>query len=167
MFYQVSFARGIGSSGDRVFVGSSSGVVLVIDYVGNNTFKYVDSIGHHKSSIQAVHASGSHVVVGDEEGKISSFNTASLALEASFTVSSNQVITALISKGDAVIAGLSTGTVKIFKISSSNLAVEIDAHSRAIYGMDIHPEQNIFVTCGLDTNVNVFTLPVFDGKSGE
>jgi hypothetical protein len=47
------------------------------------------------------------------------------------------------------------------------MAAEIAAHSREIYAMDLHPEQDYFVSAGKDSILNVFSLPVFDGGKGQ
>lgn len=69
---------------------------------------------------------------------------------------------------DIVAAGFSTGHLRIFRTRTSELVVEVAAHSRCVNAVDIHAYQPLVVSVGEDTFVNIWSLPDFESKgSGE
>ena len=52
----------------------------------------------------------------------------------------------------------------MYSIEDRCVRVRVHAHAKSVYGITIHPEQEIFATAGEDTIVNIFSLPTFHGK---
>ena len=68
-------------------------------------------------------------------------------------------------KGDMVVAGYTTGHIRIFSRKRDMLAVEVAGHCRPVSALAMHPSQDQFVSVGEDTYINVWTLPDFESKS--
>ena len=69
--------------------------------------------------------------------------------------------------GDVIIAAYSTGHIRLFRSSIREMAIELTAHARIINSIKIHPTLNMFVSCGDDQFLNVWSLPDFQSVSSK
>eukprot|EP00003_Mantamonas_plastica_P031184 TRINITY_DN799_c0_g1_i1.p1 TRINITY_DN799_c0_g1~~TRINITY_DN799_c0_g1_i1.p1 ORF type:complete len:365 (-),score=99.48 TRINITY_DN799_c0_g1_i1:1479-2573(-) len=68
-------------------------------------------------------------------------------------------------RGDNVIAGYTSGHIRVFSIKQQRMIVEIAAHARAVSALSMHPSESQFATVGEDTAVFVWTLPDEQGEN--
>ena len=58
-----------------------------------------------------------------------------------------------------LIGAFISGHIRVYKLSSCELFLEISAHARCITGLALHPSLDFFASCGEDGSVNIYTLP--------
>lgn len=68
--------------------------------------------------------------------------------------------TSLAVRKDLIVCARLSGVVQIFGRRDLALKAEIEAHSRWITAMDIHPTRDVIVTAAEDCTLNVWQLPL-------
>jgi WD40 repeat protein len=172
-----SFFRGIGFSGSHTYVGTSQGQLISFtsaQSTGAKTTSFdcsdlkldaVLPLSGANSPVSAVAASSSVVAYGFDSGSII-FLDPNKGHSVMFKNSTSlSPCTSMIAKNDVVIAGFSTGHIRIFRCNICELAVEIRAHARPVSGLAFSPRSAYFASCGEDQIVNVWDLPDFSSRA--
>ncbi len=173
-FYSVStiynddivFLRGIASPQQLLAVGSSVGDVLVFEvpsFVGGE-LKLLHQLDSTPCPVTALASSSKYLVSANESGELVGFNS-NEAFSRSFRFSSDGYCTSLLVHNETVIAGFASGHIRLFRANIGELTIEITAHSRPVYGLAMHPQQMLFVSCSEDQCVHFWTLPSFETRS--
>eukprot|EP00455_Lapot_gusevi_P043654 TRINITY_DN533_c0_g1_i10.p1 TRINITY_DN533_c0_g1~~TRINITY_DN533_c0_g1_i10.p1 ORF type:complete len:279 (+),score=51.99 TRINITY_DN533_c0_g1_i10:156-992(+) len=156
--------KGVSSDGDsRIFIGTSHGNVLVLT-VTPDALVMTQTVCEQKTNISDVAANTQTVAVADMDGHIILLDPSNLQVTHIFPASIPDPCLTVSLVGQYLLAGYLSGKIRIFDISNPHLKVEIDAHSRPIYALHVHPHKPVFATGGEDTVVNVWSLPDADGK---
>lgn len=155
------YMHGISSSQDSISVGVSTGHVLVIEYNSNRQEFYErQKLATTSCSISALAESRSHLVCCNGDGDVFVFYSADQYRLLGKYQGSGVAITSVCIKDDIIVAGYMTGHIRMFRADTVDLAMEVTAHTRMITGIDIHPTDNVFVTCSEDHFVQIWTLPI-------
>ena len=83
---------------------------------------------------------------------------------AVFTEGQGFPCTCVAVSGDVIVAGFSTGTLRIYRLSALELHMEVAAHSRCITALSVHPSATMMATVSEDTFLHIWPLPSFDSK---
>lgn len=189
------FVRGIASCGDsQIAVGCSSGMLFVLNVPRDGDGEGI-SIAHklntvatglnnspNDSAIMAVAGSDSMLVCANEFGDIFGFDNSTGAWKASFTLALDEIaatsgapeslasglITCLCTRTGTIVAGYTTGHMRVFRALSGSvaeLAIEVSAHFRSVSGITLNPASPRFATCGEDQFVHVWEFPDFTSRS--
>jgi hypothetical protein len=75
-------------------------------------------------------------------------------------------VAALGARGDAVIVADVSGVVSFVGLTSQRVFCEMQAHSRYLSAMDVHPTRDAFATCAEDGTLAVWGMPS-EGGAGE
>lgn len=162
--------------GTQLFVASVNGVVIVVDVsTGKPSAKLkapqggVNAIDLSPDSSLLAQASGHDIagVQGDLEhgevvlssvAKIASGATAA-AVEKTFRCDPGAAMTVAFSPdGTLVAAGLSTGTLKIWKVASGNEVFTIAAHQGAIQSVAFSPDGRRLASGSLDRTIKIWEV---------
>ena len=186
-FSLVNHARGVCSacSADArafVCVGTARGSVLVVEYDGA---RFADAaeldVGHDAPLADLASEVDSHrgaappgaaapkpfLASGDEAGQVVVWNARSAdRFEPSFSVRVGAPVAALGARGDAVIVADVSGVVSFVGLTSQRVFCEMQAHSRYLSAMDVHPTRDTFATCAEDGTLAVWGMPS-EGGAGE
>jgi WD40 repeat protein len=168
--------RGVDAAGGFIYVGSSNGACYVIssDDSEDKGMKLQNKIQCEQYPISSVASSGSLLAIGDENGNVHCFDPA-CAYEKCFEHKGcGFSCTSVVTSGNAVIAGFSSGHIRVFQVFSSflntheknELVFEIAAHIRSITGLSMHPYRNMIVSCSEDQYIQVWAIPNFLNSQG-
>ncbi|KAK9810540.1 hypothetical protein WJX72_012395 [[Myrmecia] bisecta] len=61
-------------------------------------------------------------------------------------------------RGEYVFAAFMDGAVRVHSLADAKLRIELQAHSRYLSAMDVHPSKDIIVTAAEDCTVNVWSI---------
>ena len=118
---------------------------------------------HRAAAIWCTAASAKYLLAGDEHGSIHAYAVTgafeflwSLPLQlGALTV---DPVTCLAVRDETVVAGFTSGHIRVYRANLGELAVEISAHVRPITGLSIHPRECLFCTCSEDQYLSVRLL---------
>ena len=88
-----------------------------------------------------------------------------LSLRHYISVGLDAPVAAVAVRGDNILAALVTGVVCFVSISSQKIWQEVQAHSRYLTAIDVHPSKDLFVTAAEDSTIAVWTLPEAGAKA--
>jgi WD40 repeat protein len=165
------FLRGVASTGRDLVVGGSNGNVLVFDCSSGTKggdFPLVHTLETNKYPIQAIAASSiSHLVaVGDDYGNIFVYNSNEAFAQCSVFHGTGAPCTSLaVAEEGVIVAGYSTGHIRLFRTDVNELAAEISAHTRAVTGLAYQDNTQLLASCSGDSRVYVWSIPTFKSKS--
>jgi WD40 repeat protein len=155
------YMNGISSSSNNVSIGSSTGHILIIEYnKGRKEFHEKQKLFTINNPITALAQSNIYLVCANGDGDVFVFDSTDEYKLLGQYKGSGFTCTCLGIKGDIIIAGYITGHIKLFNANDIEVFIEITAHIRMITGMDVHPNENIFITCSEDHYVQVWALPI-------
>jgi len=155
------YMQGISSSADSISVGVSTGHVIIIEYNANRKEFYErQKLLTTSCAITACAESKSHLACCNGDGDVFVFYSADQYRLLGQAKGSGNAITSVCIKGDIIVAGYMSGHIKLFRADVVELAMEVAAHIRMITGIDIHPTEDLFVTCSEDQFVQVWSLPL-------
>ena len=149
-----------------ICVGSSVGNVLVLSAPSPNgeNIELQHNLDISKTPITAIAASDNHLVCGNESGEVFCFSVLD-AFEILCKFPGDQFpCTSLCTRDDTIIASYTTGHIRIFRASISELAIEVTAHSRSITAMAIDPYLNIIASVSEDQFLHVWQFPTFNSR---
>jgi len=163
---QFHFMRGLTSfpctslRSDVVAVGTSIGTIDVLREDGELACKIVTGM---ESPISALASSSRFIACGNDQGSVFAYST-EMNEKGSFVSvmclpGLGEPVTAICCRDTAVIAGFTTGHIRLYWAHLGSLALEITAHVRGITGLSLHHNNNYIASCSDDTFVNVWTLP--------
>lgn len=165
--------KGVCTDGeDSILVGSGDGTITVLKVAGDTlTITKAFSSSEHTSAINCLcldPVSG-QLISGDDTGKLVFWQG---SVGGGFTVlraikGEGFPCNSLQAGHGFLVAAFSTGAVHLHSLSKPGTAaassplkrIEINAHSRSVSAVDIHPKQRMFATCGEDSFVTVWSLP--------
>lgn len=159
----IHYLHGISSSSssNNISIGSSTGHIIILEYnKGRRDFHEKQKLFTTTSPVTAVTQSTKYLACANGDGDVFVFDSTDEYKLLGQYKGSGYTCTCLGIKNDIVIAGYMTGHIRLFKANEVELVKEITAHIRMITGMDIHPNENLFVTCSEDHFVQVWTLPM-------
>ena len=126
------------------------------------TVKELRPSTNHSNAITAIVHNMKMFASGDVEGCICVFrNNKELTVEHEIQ-GDGYPITDLALNGTYFIASYSTGHVRLYRMSTGKLAVQVAAHGRSIYAMSLH--NSYLATVGEDTYLNVWSIPGGEGE---
>jgi len=166
------FMRGVAATGEYICIGTSGGTCCVLqvrsDFEENIELRH--KLPTSPIPISDMGGSQTLLVASNENGDIFCFDPCS-AFECFASVPGcGFVCTSIRTRGLAVIAGFSTGHIRMLRASTEaricELVVEITAHSQCISGLCIHPDRNVVASCGEDQLVQVWSFYDFITMAG-
>lgn len=147
-----------------ICVGSSVGSVAVIHCPTSDGERMSFQQPLVTKAGQAVTQCASSIdmlVVGNEQGDLFLFST-NVIFELQWEFPGvGYPCTALGMKDSVVVAGFSSGHIRIFRSDIREMSIELCAHARIINAVCVHPTLSMFVSCGDDQFLNVWSLPSF------
>ena len=143
-----------------LMIGSSAGGVIFFQVEGKE-FEFDSVVKGHDAAVTCLGGGANCAVSGDQDGNTTVWSTMSKAVQCTLKGDGHPTTSCHVRK-DRVFVAYSTGNIKIFLRSTQTVAVEIAAHARCIWAMDIHPYKNWIASVGEDTMLNVFSFPEQD-----
>jgi len=149
-----------------ICVGSSTGNLLVLNAPSpdGENIELLHNLDVSKSPITACAGSDSILVCGNEMGELAAFNVNDAFELMCRLPGSRFPCTSLCTRGDMIMAAYSTGHIRIYRASISELAVELAAHSRAITALCLEPSLNVMASVSEDQYLNVWSVPFFGSR---
>lgn len=166
------FMRGIASNSSSVFLGTSLGHILEIS-IPNSTGEYgvelSTTVYVSSSPISCLFCDENHLLVGNDDGDVRCYQTYPRLSENPIVerVGVGFPCTAMVARGDSVIAGFSSGHIRGYSISSGDMVVEITAHARCITGLALHPYDNFVASSSEDQYICVWNFTDFTPRSAK
>lgn len=165
---QLHFMRGscglVSSMGvGCVAVGSSLGTLYVLNVSGDVLHRMSTQSA---AAVTAVAASRQFLFCANDDGDLLGYRIHSSFDTAMRIPGRGDACTTLACKGNVVIAGFSTGHIRIYRAEIGELAIELAAHSRPITALSLHPSSAYVASVGEDQQLNVWTCPDFLTPSG-
>jgi WD40 repeat protein len=162
------FSRGIASF-DHGFLcsGNSQGFISVfrVPTRDGNNIEFGDSIETKAIAISALSASSRLLVAGNDNGDIYGFDPHNAFDRVCRCVGLGYPCTSIATREDSIIASFSSGHIRTYRASLSEIAIELTAHGRAIYALALHPSLDIIASCGEDQYMNVWSVPDFSSQA--
>jgi WD40 repeat protein len=165
-----SFVNGIASDGHHFSVGASSGKILVFDCssgLSGGTFPISQRLESESSSIpiSAISCSPNLIAAGNDFGSIFAYRPLDGYSCSGRFKGTGSPCTALAQSDRLIMAGFSSGHVRIYRADINELTVEISAHARAITAMDYQDSTELLATCSVDQQIFVWSMPSFTSKA--
>eukprot|EP01138_Halocafeteria_seosinensis_P001981 gb/GECG01002029.1/.p1 GENE.gb/GECG01002029.1/~~gb/GECG01002029.1/.p1 ORF type:complete len:357 (+),score=28.11 gb/GECG01002029.1/:1-1071(+) len=156
------FAQGVSSlpAEGKILVGSSTGEVIVFKR-SDKSFHRCSRLSGHAAPVSAIateDTEGKHFASADAHGTVVLWDTSLMEAVHTFEGAGDPCVS-LAFRDDAIVAGYTTGLVKIFSVSDRSIRAEIAAHTRAITALSMHPKRPTFATVSEDAMLNVWSLP--------
>ena len=176
------FLRGVAAIGESncFAVGASTGDIFIYELRGDGSeiaFRQAltRAKGAHASAITAIASSTSHIVSAGDNGSIAVWSVQGWNLLCTFDgVSSRSAsesrgfpCTGVATRADIVFGAFATGHLRLFSVAHRCCVVEIAAHARCITALDLHPAQDLLVSVGEDSLVNVWNVGPGSGGTTE
>ena len=176
-----NFARGVCSSCSedgraQLCVGTANGSVLVMEYDGARFRDAASLDGHYQvpvadlgSEVDSFRGSappdsaGPRAVIAsaDDAGVVVTWRAISSdRFEAMFWVQLEGPVVAVAARGNQVVAAETTGRVSFISLTTQKVYCEMQAHSRYLSALDMHPTQDVFATVAEDSTLAVWELPM-------
>jgi hypothetical protein len=167
---EAAFVRGITAvpSTSHICAGSSTGHIFVLS-VNGESIELDTTIKPHaddeNAATSAMACSKSWVVAASDSGSVQIFDaTNDFQLSARFP--GTAPCTSVCTTGDVLVAGYTTGHLRLYRLSTKVIFAEIGAHTRAVTAIDAHPELSQFVSVGEDSIINVWQIATVDESKG-
>jgi WD40 repeat protein len=158
------FSRGIASFDHGVLcVGNSQGLISIfrVPTRDGEGIEFEDSVETKSIPISALASSTRLLAAGNENGDIFGYNPHSQFSKVCKCPGNGYPCTSIVTREDSIIAAFSSGHIRTYRASLGEIAIELAAHARAIYGLALHPSLDILASCGEDQYMNVWTVPTF------
>jgi WD40 repeat protein len=164
------FMRGIDATGNDLVVGCSNGHVLVFDCstgLQTGSFPLLHTLTTESNAVQSLGASATTLAVGDDHGNLFVYLVQEAYRQSNIVFrGTGSPITSLVVCEDVVVAGYTTGHIRLFRTDDVNeLAIEITAHTRAVTGLAIQPSTQLVASVSADQYVHVWSIPTFRSKA--
>jgi WD40 repeat protein len=159
---EASFVRGITAipSTNHICAGSSTGYVFAFK-VNKDSIELDRTIKPHEDD----DGSATSAMTGIENWGVAAFDSGAIQLydaDKDFQVAArfpgSAPCTSLCITGGCIVAGYTTGQIKLYNLTSKVLFAEIGAHTRAISAINAHPDLSQFVSVGEDSIINVWHI---------
>jgi WD40 repeat protein len=165
-----SFVNGIASDGNHFSVGTSAGKILVFDCstgLSDSMFPIIQRLDSESSCIpiSAVSCSTTLIAAGNDFGTIFLYRPLDGYSSSDRFKGTGSPCTALAQNEHLIMAGFSSGHVRIYRADINELTMEIAAHARAITAMDYQESTELLATCSADQQVFVWSMPTFTSKA--
>lgn len=157
-----NYIRGIAGDGNSVYLGNSAGHILVIasDSVASLTSTLTDHADEQKGvSITSLDINGSTMASGDDNGTVKIWTGSTSSFSVIGSCAGSSPVTSVRVGHNSVVASFDNGVVKIFDAASGALKAEINAHTRSITAVAIHPTRPQVAIVSEDTFMSVWGLP--------
>lgn len=180
-----SFARGIASfltadDNHMLAVGSSSGHVFLLEGSGFK-FRHADTLKEHTDPITDLTSdmdcrktergvTDRSLVSADETGKIIVWEAKSarqILPVAKLENPDRAPCVGIKMRGDRLVAAYDSGILRFYQLSQQWKWMEVNAHSRFISSLTLHPTQDVLATAAEDSTLAVFTLPAPGQKTNQ
>eukprot|EP01041_Mallomonas_annulata_P006345 gene6345-12830_t len=158
------FMRGIAHiNKGYVCVGCSTGNVLVLNApsADGENIEMLHNLDASRSPITAIAASETLLVCANEAGEVIGFSVAEAFEVMCKFPGAHFPCTSVCTREDTIIAAYSTGHIRLFRASISELAIEVAAHSRCITALAIDPSLNVLASVSEDQYLHVWHFPTF------
>ena len=176
-----NFARGVCSSCSedgraQLCVGTANGSVLVMEYDGARFRDAASLDGHYQvpiadlgSEVDSFRGSappdsaGPRAVMAsaDDAGVVVAWRAiTSDRFEAMFWLQLESPAVAVAARGDQIVAAETSGRVSFISLRTQKVYCELQAHSRYLSALDMHPTQDVFATVAEDSTLAVWELPM-------
>ncbi|XP_018097034.1 WD repeat domain 54 L homeolog isoform X1 [Xenopus laevis] len=166
---QAVFARGIAPArGQYICVGTSSGLVLVFDIPAKGTnITLAEVLAEHREPITDIASdsatdkdSAADLVTADDSGALCVWKCGGgEEFKLLNKISAYGVSCSSVKLWNGVIAAAyGTGQIRVFDAATGALNVEVDAHARWIYTLDIAPESGKLLSGAEDSFIQIWQL---------
>ncbi|KAM4809353.1 WD repeat-containing protein 54 [Rhinophrynus dorsalis] len=164
---QAVFARGIAPArGQYICVGTSSGLVLVFDIPAKGTnITLAEVLAEHRDPITDIacetcddKGGAADLVTADDSGALCVWKSGE-DFKLLTKISAYGVTCCSVKLWDGVIvAAYGSGQIRVYDAATGALNVEVDAHARWIYTLDIAPESGKLLSGAEDSFVQIWQL---------
>lgn len=163
----------VSASAGYIYAGCSAGDLFVLQLPSSSAGE-LDLAhrlpAHRDASIWSTAASPKYILSGDEHGSIHAYGVTE-AFESLWSLPlppgplSSDPVTCLAVRDETVVAGFTSGHIRVYRANLGELAVEISAHVRPITGLSLHPRECLFCTCSEDQYLSTWALPDFASRA--
>jgi WD40 repeat protein len=162
------FMRGATGQDAFLCVGCSTGAIVVFDCsfdLAKGNFLLIHSLESQEHAICSLSSSPTLLTAADDHGNIFAYGIDS-AFELSFTLrGAGQPCTSMFSTEHVIFAGYTTGHIRVYRIDTRELAVEVTAHARLVSALAYDEASQLAASCSADQYVHVWTVPNFRSKA--
>jgi WD40 repeat protein len=166
--HEYKYTKGIASNDVNIFLGTSSGKVIVFDCSGGlsgSSFNVQQKLDSEPVAISAVSSSAHYVAAANDVGSVFLYRIREGFLQTANFGGDGSPCTCLAQSDYVVAAGFSSGHIRLFRSDIGELVAEIAAHARIVTGLDYQPSTNFLASCSMDQHVHVWSLPTFLDKA--
>lgn len=156
------FSRGIaGTSNGYICTGTSGGTVVLLNIPsrGGEGISFFDSLETRDCPILSLASSEILIAAGNDNGDIYCFDPNESFLKQCMFHGVGFPCTAIAGKEDTIVAGFSSGHIRVYNFFQKQQLVEVTAHARAITGISMHPDLYLAASCSEDQHMHVWSVP--------
>jgi len=161
-----NYLRGIAGDGNsKLYLGNSAGHILQINVAADSKVATLGtSLTAHADeqkgvAITSLDISGSTMASGDDNGTVKIWTRSSTSFSVSGSFPGSSPVSSVRIGHGLVVAGFDNGAIKIFDSTDASLKAEINAHTRSITALAIHPSAPQVAVVSEDTFLSVWGLP--------
>lgn len=162
------FMRGATGQDTALCVGCSNGAIVVFDCsndLSRGNFPLLHSLETKGHAIYELSSSPSFLTAADDVGNIFAYRLDS-AFELAFSIPSlGHPCVSMFSTEYAIIAGYTSGHVRVFRTDTREMAIEITAHARMVSGLAFNDNLQLAASCSPDQYLHVWTVPNFRSQA--
>lgn len=164
-----SFMRGVAATKDYFCVGASTGSVVVFNcdhFVEGHDFPLIHTLTTDQNPIATLATGGQILAAGNDTGRLFLYKTDEAFVEACTFPGCGYPCTAMAMHDHMLITAFSSGHIRCYRTDIYELTIEITAHTRIITGLAINANASMFVSCGQDQYVHVWSFPDLKSRGG-
>lgn len=163
-----SFLKGVSSDGQSFFVGASNGLILVYDCTAgmhSANFPIVQRLeSENNIAIASISSSENYVGAANDNGSIFAYRIKEGYFQSCSFAGDGTPVTSLAQNDTLIMAGYSSGLVRIYRLDINELCIEITAHVRLITAIDYQEHIGLLATVSMDQQLMVWSIPNLRSK---
>mmetsp|Transcript_30122 Transcript_30122/g.41360 ORF Transcript_30122/g.41360 Transcript_30122/m.41360 type:complete len:322 (+) Transcript_30122:52-1017(+) len=163
------FMRGLAATPNALCVGTSIGSVHAFLCKSVTSNSWDATLGFNMEPdhypITTLASFQNILAVANDSGKIFGYDSFDAYVQVFSFSGFGYPCTAIVQRENVLIAGYSSGHLRLFRTDIQELAIEVTAHTRAISGLAIHPALNILASVSPDQYLHVWEVPDFMSAS--
>lgn len=134
-------------------------VVMNVPSRGGEGITFFDSLDTVDSPISCLASSELVLAAGNDNGDIYCFDPNEAFLKQATFEGEGFPCTAIAARDDSIVAGFSSGHIRVYSFFQREILVEVAAHARCITGLCMHPNLFLAASCSDDQNMHVWSIP--------
>ena len=134
-------------------------MVVNVPHRGGEGITFFDSLDTKDSPISCLATSNVLLACGNDNGDIYCFDPNEAFLQQCTFEGTGYPCTAIAAKEDVIVAGYSSGHIRVFRFFQREQIVELAAHARMVTALCMHSDLFLAVSCSDDQYMHVWSIP--------